>query len=91
MMLDSWKRQAIATSVASYLSDSKGLPEGAGVGLETSLLKSGLVDSLAIGDLIIFLEATFNMNVDVEDMIPDNFETVDAIAAFVERQGLAQE
>ena len=85
-MWDPSKRHGIATKVASYISDSKGLPERTDVGLETSLLKSGLVDSLGIGDLIIFLEATFNMKVDVEDMIPDNFETVAAIVAFVERK-----
>lgn len=33
-----------------------------------------------------FLEVTFNMKVDVEEMIPDNFDTVASIAAFVERK-----
>ncbi len=86
MSADVSKKQVIAVKVTSYLSDSKGLPDGACVGVETSLLKSGLVDSLGIGDLIMFLEVTFNMKVDVEEMIPDNFDTVASIAAFVERK-----
>jgi len=86
MSADPSKKQVIATKVVSYLSDSKGLPDGARIALETSLLKCGLVDSLGIGDLIMFLEVTFNMKVDVEEMIPDNFDTVASIAAFVERK-----
>ena len=85
-MHDMSNGQEIATTIAAYLSDSKGLPDGARVGLETSLLKTGLVDSLTIGDLIVFLEATFEVKVEDEDMIPDHFETVAAIAAFVERK-----
>ena len=85
-MSDLLKGQGIAERVASYLSESKGLPEEDRVELETSLLKSGLVDSLGINDLIAFLEGTFNIQVDVEDMTPDNFDTVAAIAAFVERK-----
>ena len=85
-MHDTSNGQEIATKIAAYLSDSKGLPDGARVGPETSLLKTGLVDSLAIGDLIVFLEATFEVKVEDEDMIPEHFETVAAIAAFVERK-----
>ena len=48
-----------------------------------NLIESGVIDSLGIQVLISFLEKNFSVSIADEDLIPDNFETVDAIWAFV--------
>ncbi len=76
----------IAEKVIAYLSESKGLPDDFQVDTRTPLLQSGLIDSLGMEELVTFLEDTFSVEVEDEDLLPDNFETVEAIAALIERK-----
>jgi len=52
---------------------------------DTPLLEDNIVDSLQIVQLVGFLESHFGISVDVEELVPDNFETVNAVGAMVER------
>jgi acyl carrier protein len=49
-------------------------------------LESGLVDSLGILDLVNFLETEFSIKVSDEDLLPENFQSLDAVAEFVRRK-----
>ncbi len=51
-----------------------------------SLLESGVIDSTGIMHVVAFLEDRFAIAVDDEDMVTDNLESVNCIAAFVERK-----
>jgi acyl carrier protein len=50
-----------------------------------NLLDSGTIDSLAMIDLVVYLEDTFGISVATDDLIPENFSTLDSIAAYVAR------
>jgi acyl carrier protein len=50
-----------------------------------SLLQSGLFDSLAVVMTMEFCEATFGVRFDESDVVPENFENIEALAALVER------
>ena len=50
------------------------------------LLESGIVDSLGILDLVAFLESDFQVHITDDELLPENFQTVEAIAQFVERK-----
>ena len=78
--------ERIATRVIAYLSETKGVSDAAQVNADTPLIRSGLVDSLGMEDLIVFLEDSFGIAVEDEDLMPDNFETATAIASFVQRK-----
>ena len=62
------------------------LPHGAEaeIGTTDSLLDSGLIDSMAVLRLVSFIESEFGFEVTDEEVVPDNFETVEAIARLVE-------
>jgi len=47
------------------------------------LLEEGIVDSLGLQQLVSFLETEFGVVVDDEHLLPENFETLDAITALV--------
>lgn len=49
-----------------------------------SLFSSGIVDSLGVLDLVMFVEEEFKITVSDEDLLPENFETIAQLAAFVE-------
>ena len=48
-----------------------------------SLLASGLIDSLAVLDIIIFLESRFDVQFEPEDLTGDNFDCIFSMAALV--------
>ena len=52
---------------------------------DTPLLTSGLLDSLAIVKLLEFLDKEFGVSVGDVDFDPENFESVAAICALIER------
>ena len=53
---------------------------------DVSLERSHIVDSVKTLELIMFIEETFGFSVDNDDAVPENFDTVDAIVAYVERK-----
>jgi len=53
---------------------------------DISLERSHIVDSVKTLELIMFLEETYGFTVDNDDAVPENFDTVNAIVAYVERK-----
>jgi acyl carrier protein len=51
---------------------------------DESLLEAGLIDSARMIELIAFLEERFDISVEEEDLIPENFDSIEAIASYVE-------
>jgi len=54
-----------------------------------SLLDRGIIDSTGVLEVITFIENTFGIKVADEEMLPENLDTIDRIAAFVERKRAA--
>lgn len=52
----------------------------------TRLLDSGVVDSLGIIKLLAFLEERFSIRLSEDELIPENFETVDSISLLVTKR-----
>lgn len=55
-----------------------------------SLLGEGVMDSTGVLELVGFLEESFGISVDDAEMVPDNLDSVDAIAAFVARKAAGE-
>ncbi len=52
---------------------------------DDSFLATGLIDSLGILQLVSFVEATYGIRVPDTDLVPDNFDSVARLAAYVKR------
>ncbi len=50
------------------------------------LLECGIVDSLGVLDVVGFLERTFKITIEDEELTPDNFGNIKSMASFVERK-----
>ena len=62
----------------------------------TSLVESGILDSLSLLRLVVFLEERFGMSMGDADLLPENFDSVNAICAYLRarqpgKQGAAYE
>lgn len=51
-----------------------------------SLFEAGVIDSFGVMDLVARLEQAFAIKVPDAEMIPSRFETLDKIAAYVDRK-----
>ena len=48
-----------------------------------ALLESGIVDSLGVLQVVTFIEQAFSVKVSDDDLVPDNFQTIDRITALI--------
>jgi acyl carrier protein len=53
---------------------------------ETTPLFNGLLDSLGALQLAAFVEETFGIRVDDGELSPENFETIELLAAYIRRK-----
>lgn len=54
--------------------------------LDESFLAKGIIDSTGMLEVIFFLEETFAIKVEDQEMVPDNLDSVQKIAAYVQRK-----
>jgi acyl carrier protein len=50
---------------------------------DASLLEEGVVDSLGIMELVEFAQQTFHVAIGPHEVIPENFDSVNKLAAFI--------
>ena len=76
------QRQAIRKFIIDRLAKSE---EQRAFSDQSNIIVAGIVDSLGIMHLVAFLEENFSINVRDEDILPENFESVDAIVLYVKK------
>jgi len=53
---------------------------------DASFLEEGIVDSTGVLELVMFVEETFNIAVEDQEIVPENFDSVGQLAAYVRRK-----
>lgn len=53
---------------------------------DMSLIESGLVDSTGMMGVILFIETEFGISIADRETTPENLESIERIAAFIERK-----
>ena len=80
------------TIISDYISREL-VPDAALLPLtnETSLLDSGILDSLSLLRLVVFLEERFEITMGDADLLPENFASVNAICAYLHSREAGKE
>ncbi len=76
-------KEEIGTSVSKFISKTFLFDETKKVGENVSLLGTGVIDSTGVLELISFLESTFNVKFEDNELVGDNFDSVDKIRNFM--------
>ena len=50
---------------------------------DEDLLEHGMIDSMGVMKLLIFMEKTFGIKVEDEEIIPENFQSLNSMVTFV--------
>lgn len=82
-------QRAVREAILAFIAErNPGLPEGS-VGPETSLVTSDALDSIGVLDLVLHLGERFGVEIEEDAFALENFESVDALASFIDaRRGL---
>lgn len=58
-----------------------------GIKNDISFLDEGIIDSTGILELVAFIEDTYGIVVEDEELIPDNLDSINNIINYLERKG----
>jgi acyl carrier protein len=76
------KQQIIDFITSNFLFDDN----QASIGEKESLLETGVIDSTGVLELIAFIEETYGIKVEDEEIIPENLDTILDITFFINQK-----
>ncbi len=76
----------VSEQIRSFILDRFPLARKHNFDYKTPLLDTGLLDSLGILDVVEFVEQKIGIPLSDDDLVPENFQTVEHISAFLERK-----
>jgi acyl carrier protein len=76
--------QPITARIKAYLIEHFPSARDHALGDDDHLLANGILDSLGVLDLVGYLEQEFGIAVSDDDLLPEHFETLRRLTAFVE-------
>jgi len=65
------------------------VPDGIAITDDQSLLDSGVIDSTGVLELIAFVEDRFSIQIEDQEMVPANLDSIGRVAEFVSRKQAA--
>jgi acyl carrier protein len=75
-----------STQIRDYIIQNFYVAEPAALAASASLLDKGIIDSTGVLEVIAFLEKTYAIRVEDEEMVPENLDSISNITAFVARK-----
>ena len=74
------------TEIRNFLTTHRADPTSGDFTDDESLTQKGVLDSVAMVDLITHLESSYGISVADSEMMPENFDSLNAICSLVERK-----
>jgi acyl carrier protein len=72
-------------AIAEYIKNEIMRNKNAKLGDNEDLLSAGILDSLAILQLVAYIEKAFGIQVPDEDVVYDNFKSVNALVTYLQQ------
>lgn len=76
----------VKDTIRQFLLDNFVMGANATVADDTSFMKGRILDSTGFIELITFIEETFEFTVDDDEMLPENFDSLNNIDGYVGRK-----
>ncbi len=77
---------ATKTRIKNFIIENFLFGNANGLQDDTSFLEEGIIDSTGVLELVTFLEEDFGIQVDDEELIPENLDSIDNVTAYLERK-----
>jgi acyl carrier protein len=80
----------LSAAVRKFISDNFLFREGLeAIADDASFLDAGIIDSTGVLELVSYLEDTWGVTVADEEMLPENFDSIRGIVAYLQRKRAA--
>ena len=76
----------IKTKVRAFIVENFLYGEDGKLKDDTSFLEGGILDSTGVLELVSFLEETFSIHVEGDDLVPENLDSLNNIQAYLEKR-----
>ena len=53
---------------------------------DTSFLENGIIDSTGILELVMFIEETYGISVDDDEIVPENLDSISNITKYIQKK-----
>jgi acyl carrier protein len=75
------KQQIVEFITTNFLFD-----ESSNVGEEDSLLETGVIDSTGVLELVAFIEETYGIKIEDEEIVPENLDSIQNITLYISQK-----
>lgn len=82
---------ACLNDVRNFIIENFLFGDGANLKEDTSFLENGIIDSTGILELITYLEEKYNIQIEDNELIPENLDSLNNVAGFLEKKLNSQE
>lgn len=76
----------IATTLRTFVVENYLFGQVDGFTDQASFLERGIVDSTGMLEVIAFLEETYNIKVEDDELLPENLDSINKLTKFVQRK-----
>ena len=83
--------EEIKTTIKQFIIDNFLFGDDSGLEDNTSFLEEGIIDSTGMLELITFLEEEFAIQLDDEELIPENLDSINNLEAFLAKKQAVQQ
>jgi acyl carrier protein len=80
------KVESLEERIRTFVLDAFPQARSRGLRSDAPLLESGVIDSLGVLHLVGYLQAQLGVEVADDDLVPENFQTIERVAAFARRK-----
>lgn len=74
----------IKTKIRAFIIENFLFGDDDGLKDDTSFLEEGIIDSTGVLELVTFLEEEFEIEVNDEELIPENLDSINNVTAYLE-------
>ncbi len=76
-------KQEIQDTIANYIKKNFLFDENKNIDISSSLIQDGTIDSMGTIELISFLENTYKIRFDDDELIEENFKSIESISDLI--------
>jgi acyl carrier protein len=80
---------SIQENIRAFIVDNFLFGDDLGLKDDSSFLNGGFLDSTGIMHLVAYLEETYSVTIEDEELVPENLDSIDKVAAFLETKTIS--
>ena len=79
---------AFKDEVKSFIEDNFMIDFNPDFSVEDSFLENGIIDSTGVLELVLFIEETYNIKIEDDEVLPENLDSFAGIEKFLQQKGV---